>query len=103
MNYSEILPAHWEVVEEEEPAKRKFSFFSDDGRDYNKPMFIRKDGLARIYFNEDETESSGYLYGIVYDMHDDGDCCGDLQEALNRADDYVAKSSLCEEFKEICK
>lgn len=64
MNYSEILPAHWEVVEEDEPAKRKFSFFSDDGRDYSKPMFIRKDGLARIYFNEDETESSGYLLAL---------------------------------------
>lgn len=87
--YIAKLPEHWKIIEIDQPDR-----FFDDGRDYNKPMFIRKDGLARIYFNENETDESGYLFALCWDWHGDGDCCGDFELAIKICDDYVAKYPL---------
>lgn len=87
MNISDLikhLPDHWKIIEVDEPG----SDYGDDGRDYNKPMFIRKDGLARIYFNLGE-EGGPYYYAISWDEAGDGACCGDFEQALRISDEYV--------------
>jgi hypothetical protein len=78
------LPSHWECIEPTDDM-RTDGFF-DDGRDYDKPMFMRKDGLARIYFNEGE-EGTPYQFAICWDEKGDGDCCGDFEQALRIADE----------------
>lgn len=78
-----ILPSHWEML----PADTE-SF--DDGRDYDKPMFVRRDGLARIYFNRGE-EDTKYMFAISWDAHGDGECCGDFQTAITMCDEYVMR------------
>lgn len=80
------LPPHWEITKDD-------SYFFDDGRDYDKPMFQRKDGQARIYHNLGE-EGTQYAYAIVWDegpWSPDGDCCGSFEDALRKADAYVEK------------
>lgn len=78
-----LLPQHWEIIPPDTSNE-----FCDDGRDYDKPMFMRKDKLARIYFNKDE-DNSKYTYAIAWDEHGDGDCRGDFAYAIKIADDYV--------------
>lgn len=80
-----LLPEHWEVIQPDDAGFRRWS---DDGRDYDKPVFIRKDGLARIYLNQGE-ENTLYTYAIAWDKYDDGDCCGDFEIAIEIADEYV--------------
>jgi len=78
------LPDHWKVIY---PDDNGFdNKFADDGRDYDMPMFVRKDHKARIYFNDGENDTD-YMFGIVLEP-DDGDCCGDLIEAIAIADAY---------------
>lgn len=82
------VPAHWEVVQ---PSAA--DGFADDGRDYSKPSFRRLDGKARFYFNKEE-EGTEYQFGIVFDIHEDGDCCGDFDEAIKIADDFIEQYPL---------
>jgi nanoRNase/pAp phosphatase (c-di-AMP/oligoRNAs hydrolase) len=84
-----FLPVHWKVIAANEPDE-----FFDDGRDYDLPMFIRNDGLARIYFNKDEDESSDCRFAISWDWHSDGDCCGSFERAVSLADEYVKGNPL---------
>jgi len=77
-----LLPDHWEITSE---------CHFDDGRDYDKPQYERKDKLARVYHNEGENGTQ-YEFAIVYDG--DGDCCGSLEEALRIADMRVEKHGL---------
>lgn len=77
------LPKHWQLAEEDDD-------YSDDGRDYNKPQYVRKDGLARIYHNENE-EDTQFAFGISWDEMGDGDCCGSFEEAVLIADEYCLK------------
>ena len=77
----DLLPSHWEVLPTE-------TLSCDDGRDYEKPMFMRKDGLARIYFNDSPDDSC--VFSIAFDFHYDGDCRSTLDEAIMVADHYIA-------------
>lgn len=61
-------------------------YFYDDGADYDKPFFIRKDKLARIYFNLGE-ENTDYMFGIAFE--NDGDCAATLDEAIKICEDYL--------------
>ena len=74
------LPEHW--------IYRDSSFhdgYSDDGRDYEKPSYIRKDGLARVYHNEVHTKSDKkYEYAISWEYS--GDCTYSLENAIKIAD-----------------
>lgn len=82
----QLLPSHWKVI----PVNpEQDHHYSDDSRDYYKPMFIRKDGLARIYFND--MASPDCIFAISWDLHSDGDCRADFMDALKEADDYVKK------------
>jgi len=81
-----MIPDHWKIIENEDEY-----IFCDDGRDFLKPMFIRKDGLARIYFNEGENEYTGNLFAVSFDSNGDGACCGTLDEAILYCDNYCAK------------
>src|SRR5258706_11303476 len=99
-----LLPEHWEVITPEElrdPAKFGPFDYADDGRDPDKPIFVRKDGLARIYFNIGGMDTE-YCFAIAWDWHGDGDCYGDFKTALNQADAYVSQFPLAwnEEKKE---
>jgi hypothetical protein len=101
MNIEELiktLPSHWELIGIDNIADHYY----DDGRDYDQPMFVRKDGLARIYFNAGEDETTEYLFGVAYDWHCDGDCYGNFSNALEAADRYVEAYPLVwdEETKE---
>lgn len=84
-NCKNKLPNHWHVIE---PSGDMSDGFFDDGRDYDMPMFMRKDGLARIYFNEGDFGTE-YMFAIVWDEAGDGDCRGDFETALKVADEYV--------------
>ena len=78
------IPEHWEVVG---PEKATFRRWSDDGRDMDKPVFLRKDGRARIYYNKTTNESNGF--GVIWDELGDGDHANSLEEAFKKADDYL--------------
>jgi hypothetical protein len=81
------IPDHWMVVSKEEDLANRFC---DDGRDYDKPMYARKDWLARIYHNE---FSAGTDYEFAIAWHDgDGDCRGTLEEAIEVADKYLTRN-----------
>lgn len=77
------LPSHWEMWTAEESK----GVWCDDGRDCDKPMYLRKDGLARIYYCSQP--SSDCVYSIVYDYHSDGDCQDDFGAAVYYADAYI--------------
>ena len=78
------LPDHWEEL----PASTK-SY--DGGRDYDKPMYIRKDGLARIYHNQvNEPGDEKYEFAIVL-ADGDGDCSSDLLDAIRMCDNHIKK------------
>lgn len=85
---SSLLPSHWEVI----PVGQIDSFY-DDGRDYDMPMYMRKDGLARIYINKNEHDTE-YMFAISWDEHSDGDCLGDFREAIAMADRYLDHNPL---------
>lgn len=74
-----LLPSHWKMISGED--------FVFDGRNYDKPIFIRTDGLAIIYFNE--IPNSNCVFSICYDFHHDGDCRLTFEEAIEAADHYV--------------
>lgn len=79
------LPDHWEEV----PAETR-SY--DDGRDYSKPMYVRKDGYARIYHNE--VSGSGdeqYEYAIVF-ADGDGECAPTLESAIQLCDSHIEEN-----------
>jgi hypothetical protein len=76
------LPDHWEEL----PASTK-SY--DSGRNYDKPMYIRKDGYARIYHNVVDSIED-YEYAIVFACGT-GDCAYSLPNAILRADIYIAE------------
>lgn len=78
------LPDHWRVINVGDSDDDHW----DDGRDYKKPMFIRKDGLARIYFNEGERNAK-YRFAIAFDTVGDGDCRETLEMAIKVSDEYV--------------
>lgn len=75
------LPDHWEIISPD-----TFDGHFDDGRDYEKQSYVRKDGKARTYHNEHE-EGTDCEFAISWDG--DGDCCGSLEEAVKLADRYV--------------
>jgi hypothetical protein len=85
------LPSHWRVVGS---LSGRDWLESDDGRDYSVPFFARKDGLARVYINEDEWYTF-CMFAIVWDEHPDGDCCGYEQDSflniIKYCDEYVEK------------
>ena len=81
-----LLPEHWEVLPAT-PDSNDWEDFSDDGRDYNLPMFQRKDKLARIYINAGKIDTP-YMFAIAW--YDDGECDGDFATAIKMCDDYVA-------------
>ncbi len=76
-----MIPNHWEEL----PAEHR-SY--DSGRNYDKPMYIRKDGYARIYHNVVESVED-YEYAIVFACGS-GDCAYSLPTAILRADKYIA-------------
>lgn len=81
------LPEHWKLVETNSPEDE----FSDDGRDYDVPFFIRKDGLARIYINQSEWFTD-YMFALAFD--DDGDCRAykdenSFEDTIKYCDDWV--------------
>jgi hypothetical protein len=86
MNYQ--IPDNWRMMPD---AEDEAMFYGDDGRDYSKPMFIRKDELARIYFNEMEFGSKVQYFGISFDSEGDGACCDSLAAAFEYADKYIKK------------
>lgn len=99
MNITElqtILPSHWEMWDVNDA-----SGWNDDGRDYTKPGFIRKDGLARIYFNDSPGEDC--VYSIAFDYHNDGECFPDLKEAVNYCDNYIATYPLEYHTCKVCQ
>jgi len=81
-----LLPKHWEVYSEEEG----FDFW-DAGRDYDKPMFIRKDRMARIYFNELSCPNDDAIFAICWDGFGQGDCSSNFKIALKRADELIKR------------
>jgi hypothetical protein len=83
MNIDELLkqlPDHWEMWAADECNH----IWIDDGRDYDKPIFLRKDKSARIYFNVDPT-----IFSITFDYHHDGQAYETFEESLKFADWYV--------------
>lgn len=61
----------------------------DDGRDYDKEMFVRSDYYARIYFNDNGTVA------IVYAIPDfDGPPLSSLEEAFKEANETIEKNIL---------
>jgi len=76
-NYN--LPLNWRMLSKEEE-----EHYCDDGRDFDKPMFLRDDKLARIYFNDISTPDQLSPIAIAYDYFNDGDCCDTLEEAFVR-------------------
>jgi len=77
------LPDHWEMWTAEECK----NIWSDSCREYDKPIFLRKDGLARIYFCSQP--STDCVFSIAFDYHYDGECRGTLEEAIRYSDWYV--------------
>jgi len=85
-----LLPEHWEVIPID---SSEFESYRDDGRDYDLPMFMRKDKLARIYINVHEHDTP-YMFAISYDEHNDGECDGDFVTAIKICDNYIAAYSI---------
>lgn len=89
------LPYHWIKID---PPFRSVCF--DDGRDYDKPMYVREDERARVYYNKG-AEGTPHLFGIViqeifksktgeeYTDAVDGDCAATLEKAIEVADKLV--------------
>jgi hypothetical protein len=82
------LPEHWESWTADESR----DVWWDDGRDYDKPVFIRKDKLARIYFNN--CPDNNCVYSIAFDYHSDGECYPTLKEAIEYCEWYLLKFPL---------
>ncbi len=78
------IPSHWEILERD--------MFFDDGRDYNKPMYARKDGKARVYHNAGE-EGTKYEFAIAT-SDGDGECASSLSQAIKYADSMVEEAWL---------
>ena len=86
------LPNHWKLVETNSSEDE----FSDDGRDYDVPFFIRKDGLARIYINQSEWFTD-CMFALDFD--DDGDCRAykdenSFEDTIKYCDDWVEQKTL---------
>jgi len=77
------LPNHWEEL----PAETK-SY--DDGRNYDKPMYIRKDGYARIYHNEiHDAYDKHHEFAIVWGDGDGDNGGASLEAAIEIADLHI--------------
>jgi hypothetical protein len=88
----EKLPDHWEVMKYED----RDSY--TDGENCDLPAFIRKDKKARIYFNIGEINTDN-TFGISFDIHGDGACEGNFEDAIKVADDYVETYPITWEIK----
>lgn len=96
------LPAHWDKISQLKEDKKEFDgilarradlrdpVFAFDGRDYNKPIYGRKDKKAYIYHTLGE-ENTANEFTIFW--NDDGagdkDCCASLIEAIQTADRFI--------------
>jgi hypothetical protein len=87
------LPNHWEMWSSEEA-----SGWDDHYRDANKPGFIRKDRLARIYFH-----NTLDIFGIEFDYHNDGYFKQTLKLAITYADNYINQYPLEFHVCQVCQ